>query len=409
VNVRLWWLANPLYIEPGNDRRVEHFAREVLAALHAALDRDERYDWRAGAGLNPMQRMVMRYGWPSYTWWGGTLNEESHSSYLAQHETATNEAFTTFEYSLGRVHAFPRWHAVTMPLQAKASDWQISMPDTVADGAWWPREHFAAHAPLVQLPAGQLAFLRRENSVIMAFATELDGIALERPVGAPIAATMIATSHPGEVREIAHAPGKMNAPLVLRADVSAPMLVSIEFPGIDATGLPGGRVRFGAEPPPPLSAMKAGELAISDPVILVAPAENDVLPSQVDAALARMAGATYVPNAKRIGVYWETYGFKPADSVTVAVWIERHTPQGVVRRLGIVLNVVTDLNTPIAISWSEPHSDRIATLIPGRIPILGRSLTLNTTALPPGEYWLDVAIAKRGMPPLHGRRGFTIP
>lgn len=410
VNTRLWWLADPLYIEPANERRVEQHVRNVIVALHSALDHDERFDWRPTNGFNALQRVIARYGWPAYTWWGGVRNERSHSDYLATHHTAMNDTYASFEYPFERMHAFPSWHAVTDPLHAKRTDWEIARPDSMpGDSLWWPREHFATRNPLLQISDGQLAFLRRQDTVLFAMAADLEQIKFHRPRTDPVRATAVLSGAPGDYREVAHAEGSTNAPLLLRANVpSKPALLSVEFPADLKHALPGGRTRFAIAPPAPLSALKTGQYAISDPIVLLPPPESEILPSDVDGALARMAGSTVVRKVRRLGVYWETYGFKPGDSVDVAVWIERYTPQGIIRRFGIALNVAVDLNTPIVISWKEPQPQRIASLLPGRVPILGRSLTIDVSALPAGDYWLDVAVGKRGVQPVRGRRGITI-
>lgn len=409
VNTKFWWLADPMYFEPGNERRAEHFARHVLVALHSALDRDERFDWRVGAGFNPLSRMIERYGWPSYTWWGGEHNEQSHSGYLSSYLTGLNETYTTFEYSFGRMHTVPAWHAIADPMHAVNTDWSISKPDTLRDAEWWPREHFAPRTPILQLPSGQQAFLRRQDHVLFATAADVEPVAFGVNPNAPMDVTLVTTDRPGSFRVAARDHTTFKSPLVVRADVpSQPTLVSVEFPGDTTTRQSGGRSRFSIAPPPTLAALKPGQKAISDPVILAAPSGGAALPNGVDAALARMAGSTRVPAAGKFGVYWETYGFLPTDSVNVAVWIERYTPQGIVRRFGIVLNVATDLNTPISISWSEPQSDRVATLIAGPVPILSRSVVVDVNALPTGDYWLDVAVARRGEQPVRGRRGFSI-
>ena len=93
---------------------------------------------------------------------------------------------------------------------------------------------------------------------------------------------------------------------------------------------------------------------------------------------------------------------------TDAIWIERFTQQGVMRRFGIALRVATDLNTPIAMSWSEPDPGRRSHVINGDVPIVGRSVVLDVSTLPRGEYWLDVAVGKPGQEPVRGRRAFTV-
>jgi hypothetical protein len=155
--------------------------------------------------------------------------------------------------------------------------------------------------------------------------------------------------------------------------------------------------------------MNPGELAISDPVLLLPPADGTDLPTATESILGRMAGSTRLQKGARVGVYWETYGFAATDSVEVAVWIERHTPQGILRRFGNALTITTDLNTPVAQSWTESQLGRNAQLIPGAVPIIGRSIVLDASNLPGGEYWLDVVVRKSGSEPVRSRRSFIVP
>jgi hypothetical protein len=122
-----------------------------------------------------------------------------------------------------------------------------------------------------------------------------------------------------------------------------------------------------------------------------------------------MVGTSLVSKAGKLGVYWETYGFAPSDSIEVAVWIERHTPQGLARRFGIALRIATDLNTPVAMGWQEPQTSGNRTMVPsGPVQIIGHSVVLDTSKLPPGNYWLDVAVRKRGHDPVRGRTNFVV-
>lgn len=412
TNERIWWLADPLYTEPGNERRVEQYVRDVVVAFRQDLDRDERYNWDARAGGDALQRMIVRYGWPAYTYWNGLRTDAEHSDYLVGNRTAMNEPYTTFEYGAGRVHLFPVWPAVTDPLRALASHWAIgdtARVDQWSQSRWWPREHFAPKRPLVQLPEPQVAFLRREPHVVVAAASDLDPSRLGRAARTPIDAKVVLTGRPGDVRTVGGGSGLVGEPLIVRADIpSRPAIMGIEFMAATATAPPGARTRLGIAPPATLAQLGAGNVAISEPVILRAPPDGGELPNDPDSAIRLMAGSTRVPASKRIGVYWETYGLRPADSVNVAVWIERFTPQGIMRRFGIALRVATDLNTPIALSWAEPDPARRSYVIYGDVPIVGRSVTLDVAMLPRGDYWLDVAVGKPGQEPVRGRRAFTV-
>jgi hypothetical protein len=412
INERIWWLADPLYIEAGNERRAEQFVRQVRVEFRRAIDRDERYNWNRSAGGDALMRMIERYGWPAYTFWNGLRTDLSHSGYLVDNRTGMNEPYSTFEYGAGRVHLFPVWDAIADPLRSLATHWTIS--DTVradqwSESLWWPREHAALKAPLVQLPEPQVAYLRRDAHVIVAAATDLAAGPLGRPTGATIDATLVLSDAPGVFQRVGGGSGVVGEPLVARGDVMPrPTVMGIEFMAPNPRGPPGGRTRQSIAPPPTLAALLPNGVAISDPVVLRAPPDGEVLSNDPDVAIARMAGSTRVPASKRIGVYWETYGFRPTDSVNVAIWIERYTQQGIMRRFGIVLRVATDLNTPIAMSWSEPDPGRRSYAMDGNVPIVGRSIVLDVSTLPHGEYWLDVAVGKPGQEPVRGRRAFTV-
>lgn len=57
---RFWWLADPLWSMPGNDRRTEHFSRQVLDRIL----RDARTPFQMGWG-DDLREVLIRYGWPA--------------------------------------------------------------------------------------------------------------------------------------------------------------------------------------------------------------------------------------------------------------------------------------------------------------------------------------------------------
>jgi hypothetical protein len=82
MHATLWWLSDPLFRVQGNERWVVHQSRHVDVALRSALDGDERYAWNLERGGDALARLLVRYGWPSYTWWDGRLTDNNHSGYL---------------------------------------------------------------------------------------------------------------------------------------------------------------------------------------------------------------------------------------------------------------------------------------------------------------------------------------
>ncbi|HYV97318.1 MAG TPA: hypothetical protein VE967_07705, partial [Gemmatimonadaceae bacterium] len=93
LNERMWWLADPLFIEPGNEREVEQNVRTTLLALRAAPGRGERFDWSDEIGGDARKLLITRYGWPSYMFWGGPLQDRSHTGYLASHLSPAAEPY----------------------------------------------------------------------------------------------------------------------------------------------------------------------------------------------------------------------------------------------------------------------------------------------------------------------------
>ncbi len=425
ANRVFWWLADPLYLDPGNERRVEHFTRVVFLELRSALDRDEHHDWRPEMGADAVRQMLVRYGQPSYMWplWFFDINASGCPAYHC------DAALTTYEYTRSRLQTFPAWSAVADPAHATAADWSIGeqrLPPLKVENtgssfitratieavqrisSWWPYQHFAPSHPLVQLGEGQTAFLRRESRVVFASAVELDSAAA-RPPGSRVDASLIASFAPDSASVVAHANGIVGNTLSLFGEIeSRSGIGAIEYPAGGGPDAPGGRTRFGIAPPPTLAAVAPGETAISDIVLLHAPSGKDLLPSDMAAALSRMSGSAHTDRGSRIGLYWETYGILPTDTVEIAVWIERHTPQGILRRFGTALNIATDLNTPVVQSWTETAAGPGAVVIKGRVPIICRSVVLDASKLRPGAYWLDVVVRKKGGEPARSRRAFTV-
>jgi hypothetical protein len=65
---RIWWLADPLHLSPGNDRRTEHLSRVVAMRFHHDyLDLVDRTCEPAH------HEMILRHGWPEW-WWSSVGN-----------------------------------------------------------------------------------------------------------------------------------------------------------------------------------------------------------------------------------------------------------------------------------------------------------------------------------------------
>lgn len=430
ANRALWWLSDPLLSVPGNERRVEQFVRNVSLALRTALDRDERFEWRQDEGGAARAELVARYGWPSYVYWSGFGRDiwlADRQVYVdAPHTHPINDVSPTYEYARSRLHLVPDSTAFSAPHEARSSAWTLADPATIPGRLefgrpppgvvtqvewpareaatlismhWWPREHAATPLVITQIADGQVALLRRERDVMIATSNLAPTFVSATKAAS---ATLVVSPMPDSVEILERRPAGAQSAVTLQGMTrAARAVVGVEV--VDSAHA--GRTRFGVVAPHPLIALQAGEVAVSDPVILAnesAQLAGSVMP---DSVLRLMAPSLTIPRStKTLGVYWEMYGFQPSDSVDIAVWIERRTPQSLARRLGIAFSVAEDLNTPVVVSWRALAADADAHVVSGAVPIIARRLQLSVAALPDGEYSIEIAAARRGEAPVRGRR-----
>lgn len=411
IDATFWWLADPLYIEPGNARRAEHYARNVLVRLHAALTVDERWDWRPKYGGDALATMIVRYGWPSNLFWAGYREDGGHFEWLGFRDSSVNVAP---EYALPRFHTTPPWRAVLDPGSPTASDFSRLAPRqgygaVEWENDYWPPELWARNAgPIVDLP-GQTVLFRRDNDALIAIGLDVP----QRYFGAapvPYDAAVVVARDPTDrwipSRESLLLDGRqttvLTSPLSPRAQlVSAELAPADGAPGIAV------RARRGVHPPAPLSALADGEIATSDPLFF-RPAEGELPPTTAKGAIDRMLGSLRL-TGDRVGVFWETYGVAPADTVDVTLRISRSAKPGFFRRLGASIGVVNAEGGEIGVTWREPRiGQREGLSWAGDVPIQARSLVFDVSRLRNGTYYVELTVARRGAAPAITRREVTI-
>ncbi len=408
----LWWLADPFWSESGNPRRSAHLARRVMLELRGLDRRDERFVWDEMSGGDAMRKAVLWYGWPTVFAAGGrgargvvspTTLDQGHTGYLMNmgYDGANPEPYTTLEYSRGRVALLPPPAVRRDPFRTEAGAWTIAPPrrrDGSPDTTWWPQEFWRPPQPMDDLDPGQTVLLRRDSAILLANATQVD----PRSTGEPLL-SLIASRGPGDVQRIDTGTLRDDAPVILRGLMeSTPTMLSLELPRRPPLLAPALRARWSVTPPPTLASAREGELAVSMPAIFMLPEDDRDIPPLPDSILPRMYGSLRFDRPGRVGIYWETHGAVLGDTLDVALWLERVTGQGVIRSLGIVLRVAEDLNTPIAISWREPRLGSLSAALPLRVSTIARSVALDLSALTPGAYRLEVAVARPGEPPVRG-------
>lgn len=419
VEARFWWLADPLYSEPGNERRAEHFSRLVMIELHRDGPPTDRWNWTEGEGGRSLREMLVRYGWPAHAWWSGPLEDRSHYSYLRVFDERIQAAgtFTTAEYSTPRFHTIPNWSAIVDPWHATSGAWDIAATRDDhgrPDLGWWPEEHFGRRAgALAPIAEYQSGMFRRGKEIEFAVAADIPtttfsrpGIGGVRPVGEGSVALAI-TPSPADLRVI-----RSDAPLDSgRVMARTLMAAQPTIVGLEVRPLAGGvaaRTRFGVTPPPTLEAMGRNEIAISDPV-LVRPAPSGERPaSDPRTAVNAMLGTTVLRDMDRVGVYWETYGIAAGDSVDVSVRIDRIGSPGIFRRLGTALGVADRVDGSATIRWKEPQAIAATTTVDGMVPIQGRNVTIDLSRLVPDRYSVTVSVSRAGGQLVSSTREFQL-
>ena len=111
INARIWWLADPLYTEPGNERRAEHYSRLVLATIRSAVEPAERWNWRDGQGGNALRRDDRSLRLAELFVLGRPGNRRAATTDISACATRAIQrlgVFTTVEYSQSRYHTVPR-------------------------------------------------------------------------------------------------------------------------------------------------------------------------------------------------------------------------------------------------------------------------------------------------------------
>lgn len=406
VDARFWWLTDPLWLEPGNERRAEQFARKTLVTLLAPLGEDERQRWRPEKGGEAVAETLLRYGWPTQMWWNGYPTDQGHDVWLLRMATAdTAQPYVVREYSRDRLHTVPSTAALQAPLQAKATDWTLN--GLRADENWWPREHYGRDfGSIVQLPSGQSGMLRRRASTRFVWAADLDSASLKRRAGESVRATLFASQTPSDLRRVSEFGARVGRPLVVDAAVDqGPVLLGIELPGdVEHAAA---RTRFSVDIAAPLSAL-AGARAVSQPLLIDPPADA-MSALTAEAAVPRMFGSTTLARVRRIGIYWEAYGFASTDTVEIALALSREDKPGIFERVAGGFGLWGEEGGRADIRWTEVSgSGRTIVRMEGNVPVQMRSVALDLRRQRAGRYKLEVSMKTPGGTAVVGERALVL-
>jgi hypothetical protein len=391
---RFWWLTDPMWTEPGNERRAEHFARKVVIGLLEEYGDDGRQNFAPRKGGQAVEESIVRYGWPTQMIWAGPSVDASHTVWLRQHFADAAPPYLVREYSrAGRLHAVPLSHALEDPMAAKPDDWQLTEP--ADDDNWWPQEHYARDASaLVELPVGQLVMLRREKATRVVWAGMLDSTARGISGDTARRVTLLEARAVGNDRPVASFALRGGKDAVVDAPLApGKILVGVEVAGDSSRAA--ARTRFSTNVTAPLEALGGGR-ALSQ-ALLFEPPSDDLPKIGAEQAVARMFATTTLAGISRVGVYWESYGFNPTDTADLSLRVVRQDRPNVFLRALHVLHIGSESIDSVTIKWREaPGNSRAIQSLEGQTNVQMRSVILETSSLRRGHYKLTLAVSKPG-------------
>jgi hypothetical protein len=416
---RLWWLSDPLLSTPLNERRLEHYAREV----NMRLDSERSYTSRSRSGtpglafsLKAMRRATHlmhgtdilqepveiavpfdpataprgrfdgfldraadALGWSNPIWHGRPMDARYEPTLWGRMDTILRKISVgpaPRDFPAARLHFIPLVDAIHTPLLAHAEHWDLQLLRP-REWAWSPVGHIV---PLDH----QHAFFRRGDSARLAFITDISTVPFLH--GTLNRAALVHSRSPHSVpvvHRLSGGPRYVFSPLV-PADS---MLLSLE---VVALGRGGGRTRFGAAPRP----TPAGRLAVSDILLLQASSDADAPATDLESALPRALANTAVREKSALGLFWEIYGLAAGERPQITVSAIRE-PGGIfARAIGGLFG--GSRSGELLVSYPD-----VAASGEG---IEGRTLTLDLSALSSGRYVFEIRVELPGEAPAGATR-----
>ncbi len=364
IERRVWWLADPLYLHPGNDRLTEHFARHVQ--IHMQNDAASPFGMAWGGDL---REIVLRYGWPTHF--------EQEQRYGVQ--TLGRLPTVIHHHPDGRTFVPPPKVAED-PSSVGVDDWPL-LPSK-------PRSEYApGYAEFDSVTEHQLALFRRGDSAVVVAAVEIDR---EPDSGAgPVQAALFV------VRDERSAPARSTVTLiperraVFDVTIAAePAMISLEW--FSAEMKRAGRARYGTRPP----ATPRTVLDVSDILLLDEP---DSLPSTLGKALPHTRGSLRVRSGERIALYWELYGLQPGgEHLTMSLTVIRKG-KSFVKTITDWIGI-TGEDRPLSLNWEEAVSPQY--------PATPRSLAIELPQMDEGV--LQLQVSAQGREPVTASRELVV-
>jgi len=372
---RFWWMADPLWSQPGNERYAEHLSRHVMTLMHE--DVLSLMDSVENNGMPTLEYLRMRVYdrydrniaegfWNS---WRTDVALPTTPSRCFPRTVAgcdTQQSARTFVN--GGYGFAPDRDRLQSPLASTAEDWAVEWHDVRADSDMfrWDERMYTSER-WYNLDHQTALFRRGEDLLVLSAAALPAGFDTLPDVRPYLAA--------GRLEDLSIEAGRarIGGDRVLRGSVRAPdgsYLVSIEVLAEGAVA----RSRHGA----PTPALDAG-FGLSD-IALVPPSfagsGTDVLAAMLPSARLARSGST--------GIYAELYGVDDGETVEVRLSAER-VNRSFLRRLAGGLGLASDVVAEVEFRETIEAGG-------GAPPSLSFALDLST--LDPGDNLLTLTVER---------------
>lgn len=357
---RFWWLADPFWSQPGNDRLTEHYARYVQDQVLA----DARTPFEMSWGSD-LRQVLIRYGWPvgwertrARTWALGRGGERG----VIGHDPPGERRFA------------PDAGTWERPWESEPS--ATTLEDEGARTTYSP-----VYAERFLDLDHQLAVFRRADSarVVAAWSLPADSLTgsdasgVASAGGVPVRTALAVAAGPEGPVRLARKVVLEAAGYLVASAPWAPAVVSVEAwaPEADLAA----RARYGL----PIAGAAGARPALSD-LLLIDPAEP--LPGSLEEALPRVRGTTRVGSGSTLGVYWELH--PPGGGPYAVRWSLRLRDDrgGFWKGLGAALGLAEAAGGATAMEWVEA--------LPAGLAVASRALALTLPELPSGTYALEL-------------------
>lgn len=339
----LWWLSDPMYSVPGNERRTEHYARLTRAAIQADARTPYGMTWD-----DDFRELLVRYG--ASSWYSRGMPRLSDATELA---VSGHDPEPSYHFVAGRV-----------PFDTLAGYGAVQWDRTAADAQ---ERYLPGYARAFSSLSAQMAMFRRGDSAVVVAAYEVPDDS-GRVAAGGVAALALARRDGSVV--VVHGDSAQPQSRVLTArGLWGPQIASVELLTSDRRAAVARTVLGPARQLP-------GAFAMSD-LLLFDPSGNPAasLPDVTPLAL----GSSVIRSPRRVGLYWEVYGRADSANVPVSLTIAR-IDRGVLRQVARALRMRPG-DSPLVLRWSDPVR---------RDSVTSRSVVVDLSQLAPGRYRLTL-------------------